>query len=152
MHFYCECDFTADSLRLLFEINEFQQQNHCTFFCTTTQYFIFSLWFPTLPRVTLTAHRQRQRERDGAQACSIQLWVQYVGGGSDINIFPVKKKHTVSYIPQTQTEKGQHAPWLHCILVIAFLERLVSAFYRRGLALTPQPNVWIQERSLFLVL
>lgn len=32
MHFYCECDFTADSLRLLFEINEFQQRNQSLFF------------------------------------------------------------------------------------------------------------------------
>lgn len=28
---------------------------------TTTQHFIFSLWFPTLPRVTRTAHRESER-------------------------------------------------------------------------------------------
>lgn len=59
-----KCSLNALKSLVLKRLNRNLKSGINCAFCTTTQCFTFiSLWFPTLPRVTLTAHRERERER-----------------------------------------------------------------------------------------
>lgn len=105
------CSFTM-SLQTL-------TQNKLFFFwCNLSVFHIQSV----ISYITQSDSNSPQREREGARACSIQLWVQYVGGGSDINIFPVKRRK----------KKRCHADHI--------LTRTRKSALHTGLTLTLQPS------------